>query len=262
MPDAARLGEIEIHHLIIFDAAVIVVMLHTEHAGGFTANHVAAPVNQLQHLPQRRGAISRVGPLAFAAIHRRPAMAEQQPRIPDSRGDQLLEPHGGRRQSPRELRHERHAGRFHPLPHVVGLFRFEIEGRGAVDRLARLARRVNRQRPVPLGREQEHGLHVVALAESAEAAHFVGLKITGGLLSQMAHFGAHGPNLEAIGEHRSAGRWLFSQASPRPMMPTRSFMPGLSMEGDPAQVIGVDYSGKRDAISSDFAATTGERENV
>ncbi len=128
-------------------------------------------------------------------------MTEDELGTAESRGDQLLQAERGRGQAAGEFGHERDARFFNAGLEDLGLGRVvEIEGRPAIDALAIVAGRQHWQRTIPLGREDQDHIDIVAGAQGAKAVHFGGIEIAGGLRGQVSHFTADGPDLKPIGE--------------------------------------------------------------
>ena len=94
--------------------------------------------------------------------------------------------------------------------------KLQVHAGGAVDRLARVAGRQDRQRPIPLQREDQHRVEVFAMGQHVITVHGGGVELGGRLLGPMGHLVADRPNLEPIGQH-AQGRGVallphFSQA--------------------------------------------------
>ena len=77
----------------------------------------------------------------------------------------------------------------------------QVHAGGAVDGLAGVAGRQDRQGPIPLRGEDQHGVHVFALGQGAEAVDGRGAELGGRLLGPMRHLVADRPHLEPIGQH-------------------------------------------------------------
>ena len=186
----------------------------------FDADDVAAPVDHLGQLPH----VGRVERAAVFGLRREPAIAEQQPRQAEPRGHQFLEPQRGGGQPAGKLGHEGDAGLADAAADFVGLVGFEIERGGTIDRLAGIAGGEDRQRAVPAGGEQQHGIDVGARGERTEAVARAGRPALGDFGRPMGDRIAERPHFEPIGQRRRAGAWRVSHAWPRPTTPTRSFM--------------------------------------
>jgi len=102
--------------------------------------------------------------------------------------------------APRELGYKRHARRLDALFDPQGLVGFQIEPRGAVDGLARLARRQDRQRAVPLGRKHHHGVDVFAARQGVITVDRLRVKRHRGLFGPVIHLVADRADLEPVGQ--------------------------------------------------------------
>ena len=120
--------------------------------------------------------------------------------MPKPGGDQLLQPDGGRGVAPGQLGHEGDARLLHPAFDRLGLVGVEFQADGAIDGLARLARRQDRQFPEPLGGKHEHGVDVFPLDEHVVAVDRVGMEVGGRLLGPMPDRVADRPDLEPVGQ--------------------------------------------------------------
>ena len=125
------------------------------------------------------------------------------------------------------------------LAKLPGLGRIvDIERRPAIDALAIVARRQHRQRAIPLGREDQDDIDVVAGTQRPKAIDFRRGKLAGRLLARWATSQQTARTSNRSESARSAGRCRDSQASPSPTMPTRSFMKrarGREMTGSTPQ---------------------------
>ena len=102
--------------------------------------------------------------------------------------------------APGKLGHEGDARLLHPAFDRLGLAGVEFQADGAIDGLARLARRQDRQFPEPLGRKHQHGVDVFPLDEHVVAIDRVGMELGGRLLGPMPHRVADRPDLEPVGQ--------------------------------------------------------------
>ena len=82
----------------------------------------------------------------------------------------------------------------------LGLVGVELQADGAVDGLARLAGRQDRQRPEPLGRKHHDGVDVFPLDQNVVAVDRLGMELGGRLLGPMPHRVADRPDLEPVGQ--------------------------------------------------------------
>src|SRR5262245_15573485 len=97
-------------------------------------------------------------------------MAEDQLWRTNAGGDQFLEPQRRRRKSPWELSHEGDAGLLDALAKLLRLQRIiDIQRRAAIDAFSKVTRRQHRQGPIPLGRQNQHSINIIARAERSEA---------------------------------------------------------------------------------------------
>ena len=134
-------------------------------------------------------------------------MAEEQSRRAQAGGDQFLQADRGRRVAAGKFGHEGDARLFDPLFDLLGFLEFQIEPRRAIDGLAGIAGGQDRQRAVPLRRENENGVDILPRGERAVAVHGIGVEFGGGLFGAMRDLIAHRTDLEAIG-HRSQRRGM------------------------------------------------------
>ncbi len=192
--------EIQTHHAVIVAVGhVNRPVLNADDGGRFGAGDVAAPIDLLNHLPEHRRAVA-AALLCSAGLDGGAAMAKDQLRLAEARGDQLFQAQRGRRQSPRELGHEGDACLFDALAEIAGLSRvIDVEGCAAIDALAMIAGGENGEGSVPLGGEDHNDVDIVAAGECAEAIHLLGREISSGLLGEVGDLTADGANLEAVG---------------------------------------------------------------
>ena len=77
----------------------------------------------------------------------------------------------------------------------------EIHAAGAIDRLAGLAGRQDRQGAIPLRGQNKNDVHIFALGEHAETIDRRGAKLDRHLVGSMRHLIANGPQFKPIGKH-------------------------------------------------------------
>jgi len=131
----------------------------------------------------------------------RAAVAEEQLGFAEAADDQLFQAQGRWRQAAGKFRHEGDARFFHLLFDEIRFRRIgDIEGRPAVDRFAVLAGRQNRQRAVPLRRENQHRIDIGPGTESPKTVHGLHMKVASRLIRQVGHFTADAADLEPVGK--------------------------------------------------------------
>ena len=108
---------------------------------------------------------------------------------------------------------------------LPGLLGVEVERRGAVDGLAGIAGRQDRQGAEPLARQHQHGVDVFALGQRAKAVDRRRRRNRGRAISARWATGSQTARTSKRSlSARSAGRCRTSQALPSPTRPTRSFI--------------------------------------
>ncbi len=139
-------------------------------------------------------------------------MAENQPRGPQTRGNQFLQPQRGRRLPPGKLGHESHARILDAATDPPRLLRIQGEAAAKVDRLTAGTGGQNGQRAVPLRSKHEDGVDILAHRYGAEAVDRRNAKLGRGEPRAPAHLLADDAHLVAIGKA--------SQRGPMPMIPS------------------------------------------
>jgi len=173
---------------------------HAHHRRGVDADHISAPVNQLHQMPHRRRYATTPLTRAVLTLYENPLMAEQQPRRPQSRGDQLFEAKRRGAMPPRELGHEGHARRLHAALHIAGFGGFDLQRRCAVNRLARLAGGENGEWTVPFRREDQHRVDILSGGQHAVAVDRGSAELARHLLRPLRNFSTNRAYFEPVGK--------------------------------------------------------------
>ncbi len=132
-------------------------------------------------------------------------MAKKQPRLAKLGGDQFLQANGRGGLSFGKFGHESDSSLFHPMADRFSLVDVKVQSDRAVDGLARLTGRQDRQRAEPLGGEHQHGVDVFALHQHVVAIDGLGVKFGCRLLGPMPHRIAHRTDFKAIGQRTQGG---------------------------------------------------------
>ena len=116
----------------------------------------------------------------------------------------------------RQFRHERHTRFLHALFHFPRTPRLDVQRRGTVHRLARFTRRQDGQRSIPVRRQHQHRIDVVAHVKARKPSTARRAKFLRHLLRARRHFRAHGPHFKSIAQRqeRSAMPHLPSMTQP------------------------------------------------
>jgi hypothetical protein len=133
-------------------------------------------------------------------------VAKQELGLAEARGDQLLQPQRGGGDAAGKLRHEGNARGFDPLFELQGFVGLvDIEGGSAVNAFAIVACGKDGERSIPLRREDQNDIHVVATAYGPKSGDFGCVEIAGRLLGQMRNLAADRPDFKPVGKSPQGG---------------------------------------------------------